>query len=125
MNTDNNKPLYKVLNSSRTQGNWYFSQMPITYDFSVQSDLDKSVYSIARVIHNEETELPAGRKEIEANTNAEYITLAVNNLDKVADTSSNLHSAVMELYKNTNIVEWWKKHGNTVAKAKEALKNIS
>lgn len=109
MNT-NKQPLYKQLNEQRTQG-----ELNIVHGVNLMTKgkFRKRVCSF----FNDDKQMLAA--------DIEYTALAVNNLEFIADISAALHRAVMELEIGTNILEWWQKHKNTVANAKEALLKIS
>ena len=114
MKQENKKPLYKVLNEQRRQGN-----------------LELNPYGRKDILQvnngeAERWEMPNfctcyGEEESERIANTQYTALCVNNLHHLAKALEELHKAAMDV----GITEWWQKHTETVAKAKEALNRIS
>src|SRR5689334_3216611 len=79
MSNETVKPLYKVLNSERTQGN-------IEIDFTTAfTNLNKTNTSIYLLADSRITNTAHGMNLEEAKANAQYTALAVNNLHHLAE----------------------------------------
>ena len=106
------QPLYKSLNNCRTQGNWKHKSRS-NGDEEIVTDIP--VYEAGSTIF----EVNFENKDYEAN--AEYATLAVNNLQALAGALHNMvvtFEALNDLYKTKFATK-------TIREAKEALRRIS
>jgi len=86
MKTENNVPLYKVLNNERTQGEW------IKDGLSIATGPDPKDETIFLTCDGEDYPYPTvyERSRKEARANAEYTALAVNNLHLLAEALQRL-----------------------------------
>jgi len=112
MKQENKKPLYKVLNEQRPE-----------IKFDVKAG-DKNFMRLVGYIPNMESPLnfkEQSEQSEQLRLAGKYTALAVNNLHHLAEALEELHKAAMDV----GITEWWQKHTETVAKAKEALNRIS
>lgn len=78
--TESKQPLYKVLNEDRTQGKWQVSKYPaIGYPNVIKSEFTSSHIALMG--------LPTEGEDntVEAEANAQYTALAVNNLHHLAE----------------------------------------
>ena len=85
--TESKQPLYKVLNEDRTQGKWQVSKYPaIGYPNVIKSEFTSSHIALMG--------LPTEGEDntVEAEANAQYTALAVNNLHHLAEALENILS---------------------------------
>jgi hypothetical protein len=122
---NNNKPLYKVLNEERTQGEW----MPGTNTASkewMQIFCNKKVVLEVNTI-NKKGERKAGDFQKE-DYNAKYTALAVNNLAHLAEALEGLMNNPLpnpNIYNGADYFDKQSKYMEAKDKAREALKRIS
>jgi len=120
MKQDNNqKPLWKELNASRSQGVFDFDiNANNGYDLYIQNSLK----TIGTFIRKDVSYMP---NEKEAEANAQYATLAVNNLTTLAEA---LETLIDRLHTNWDAITSGGQKGILTAitkEAKEALSKIS
>lgn len=126
MNTDNKTPLWKELNEKRTQGVFI-----VDGDLIVCTDKPDNYptkYNDGIVIFENITNDTVQDDGIaahfeQATPNKKYTCLAVNHLHILAEALEALHNVVMQ--SNDRAIFDNGKNAEIVAKAKEALKNIS
>lgn len=121
---NNTKPLYQQLNEERTNGQWNAREMT-SFDepFSIVN-LHGNNLAIFRTSHNIGFNIIVDNKEAEAN--AAYTCLAVNNLHKLAEALQETlieYRSACKLLAEANGMQW--SENNVSIKAEQALKSIS
>lgn len=124
MKTENTMPLYKRLNSERTQGEWQSSKMQYINGQHFILESQKSHNWIGEFGLAEQHPAYIGDNPViaERNANAEYTALAVNNLNEIAEAlellANEINLSKLNIRKDFSLI-------NAHATALKALNKIS
>lgn len=127
MNNETKKPLYKVLDEKRTQGEWWVKNGDKKYGDdkifgSLMMGKKKGKYGgeIPHVCFNSSHD----QNHESLMANVEYTAMAVNNLANLAECLEDIVSNIEAMKKE--VPEWWGKYGlSDLSRYKEALTRIS
>jgi hypothetical protein len=120
MNTEETKPLYKVLNEKRSKGVWSLATYQTKTSLHIKTDTFRRNNSQKYICEVKQV-LADGGIDNEDENNLKYIALAVNNFASVVDALNHIVNDLQKHYKPQKLLS---STHDKINNAKQALNNI-